>query len=194
MSVDSYGDARDYSPVIKRIFSIDASEARAARIRNLIPRQNIEFVPRRRQDVDFIFLLANPNEGRQIKPTLAFHFADDVPVYAMPSIYDGGSNSTANRDLNNVIFNDAPWILENEDPLKADVSATWSAASGPIQRLRAMGVDAYRLYLRMELMRDFPYTRLSGATGELHYESDGSIHRTLQNAVFVNGIASPLTD
>ena len=194
VSVDSFGDARDYSPVIKRIFSIDASEARAAQVRNLVPRENVQFVPRRRQDVDFIFLLANPNEGRQIKPTLAFHFADDVPVYAMPSIYDGGTNATANRDLNTIVFNDAPWVLENNDPLKASVTSTWAAATGPIQRLRAMGVDAYRLYLRMELMRDYPYTRLSGATGMLHYQADGSIHRQLRNAVIVNGIASPLPE
>tara|TARA_R110001592_G_scaffold160182_2_gene392230 strand:- start:420 stop:2270 length:1851 start_codon:yes stop_codon:yes gene_type:complete len=194
VSVDSFGDARDYSPVIKRVFSIDASEARAAQVRNLVPRENVQFVPRRRQDVDFIFLLANPNEGRQIKPTLAFHFADDVPVYAMPSIYDGGTNTTANRDLNTVVFNDAPWVLENNDPLKESVTSTWAAATGPIQRLRAMGVDAYRLYLRMELMRDYPYTRLSGATGVLHYQADGGIHRQLRNAVIVNGIASPLPE
>lgn len=194
VSVDSFADARDYSSVIKRVFSIDASEARAAQIRNLIPRESVQFVPRRRQDVDFIFLLANPNEGRQIKPTLAFHFADDVPVYAMPSIYDGGTNTAANRDLNNVVFNDAPWVLENSDPLKASVTATWAPATGPIQRLRAMGADAYRLYLRMELMRDYPYTRLSGATGTLHYQADGSIHRTLRNAVIVNGIANPLPE
>lgn len=194
VSVDSFADARDYSSVIKRVFSIDASEARAAQIRNLVPRENVQFVPRRRQDVDFIFLLANPNEGRQIKPTLAFHFADDVPVYAMPSIYDGGTNTAANRDLNNVVFNDAPWVLENSDPLKASVTATWAPATGPIQRLRAMGADAYRLYLRMELMRDYPYTRLSGATGTLHYQADGSIHRTLRNAVIVNGIANPLPE
>jgi outer membrane PBP1 activator LpoA protein len=194
VTVDSFGDARDYSPVIKRVFSIDASEARAAQIRNLVPRESVQFVPRRRQDVDFIFLLANPNEGRQIKPTLAFHFADDVPVYAMPSIYDGGTNTAANRDLNTVVFNDAPWVLENIDPLKADVTATWAAATGPIQRLRAMGVDAYRLYLRMELMRDYPYTRLSGATGELNYQADGSIHRKLRNAVIIDGIASPLPE
>lgn len=194
VSVDSFGDARDYSTVIKRVFSIDASEARAAQVRNLVPRENVQFVPRRRQDVDFIFLLANPNEGRQIKPTLAFHFADDVPVYAMPSIYDGGTNTTANRDLNTVVFNDAPWVLENNDPLKESVTSTWAAATGPIQRLRAMGVDAYRLYLRMELMRDYPYTRLSGATGVLHYQADGGIHRQLRNAVIVNGIASPLPE
>ena len=194
VSVDSFGDARDYSPVIKRVFSIDASEARAAQIRNLVPRENVQFSPRRRQDVDFIFLLANPNEGRQIKPTLAFHFADDVPVYAMPSIYDGGTNAAANRDLNTVVFNDAPWVLEDIDPLKASVTETWAAATGPIQRLRAMGVDAYRLYIRMELMRAFPYTRLSGATGTLHYQADGSIHRQLRNAVIVNGLANPLPD
>ena len=194
VTVDSFGDARDYSPVIKRVFSIDASEARAAQIRNLVPRESVQFVPRRRQDVDFIFLLANPNEGRQIKPTLAFHFADDVPVYAMPSIYDGGTNTAANRDLNTVVFNDAPWVLENIDPLKADVTATWAAATGPIQRLRAMGVDAYRLYLRMELMRDYPYTRLSGATGTLRYRADGGIHRQLRNAVIIDGIASPLPE
>lgn len=194
VSVDSFGDARDYSPVIKRIFNIDASEARAAQIRNLVPRENVQFVPRRRQDVDFIFLLANPNEGRQIKPTLAFHFADDVPVYAMPSIYDGGTNTVANRDLNTVVFNDAPWVLENLDPLKASVTATWAPATGPIQRLRAMGVDAYRLYLRMELMREYPYTHLNGATGLLHYQVDGSIHRQLSNAVIVDGIANLLPE
>lgn len=193
VSIDSYAAARDYSAVIKRLFSIDASEARAARVRSLIPRQNVQFTPRRRQDVDFVFVLANPNEGRQIKPTLAFHFADDVPVYAMPSIYDGGSNTAANRDLNTIIFNDAPWLLEDTDPLKPSVTDTWAAASGPIQRLRAMGVDAYRLYLRMELMRAYPYTRINGATGELRYQANGSsIHRRLRNAVIVDGIAKPL--
>src|SRR5690606_10159202 len=111
-----------------------------------------------------------------------------------PSIYDGGTNPAANRDLNNIIFNDAPWVLDGTDPLKPAVVQTWSAASGPIQRLRAMGVDAYRLYLRMEQMRAYPYTRVSGATGLLSYREDGSIHRQLRNAVIVNGIANLLSD
>lgn len=194
VSVDNFTEARDYSPVIKRIFSIDASEARAEQIRSLIPRTNIEFVPRRRQDVDFVFLLANPAEGRQIKPTLSIHFAGDVPVYAMPSVYDGGSNPTANQDLNGIIFNDAPWILDNEAPLKRDADNTWATASGPVQRLRAMGVDAYRLYLRMEQMRAYPYTRLEGATGTLSIKPDGGIHRALRNAVVLNGEASVLSE
>ncbi len=192
VSVDTFGGENEYSPIIKRLFSIDASEARAASIRNLIPRSTVQFVPRRRQDVDFIFLLANPAEGRQIKPTLSFHFAGDVPVYAMPSIYDGGGTPAANRDLNGIVFNDAPWILEDKDPLKQSALATWTAASGPIQRLRAMGVDSFRLYLRLEQLRQFPYTRISGATGLLTMKPDGGIRRELSNAVIVNGAASVL--
>ncbi|MDO9319981.1 MAG: penicillin-binding protein activator [Gammaproteobacteria bacterium] len=192
VSVDTFGGENEYSPMIKRLFNIDASEARAASIRNLIPRSTVQFVPRRRQDVDFIFLLANPTEGRQIKPTLSFHFAGDVPVYAMPSIYDGGSSPIANRDLNGIVFNDAPWILEDSDPLKQSALATWTAASGPIQRLRAMGVDSFRLHLRLEQLRQFPYTRISGATGQLTIKPDGGIRRELSNAVIVNGAASVL--
>ncbi len=192
VSVDTFGGENEYSPIIKRLFNIDASEARAASIRNLIPRSTVQFAPRRRQDVDFIFLLANPAEGRQIKPTLSFHFAGDVPVYAMPSIYDGGGSPAANRDLNGVIFSDAPWILGDSDPLKQSAQATWTAASGPIQRLRAMGVDSFRLYLRLEQLRQFPYTRISGATGLLTMKPDGGIRRELSNAVIVNGAASVL--
>ncbi len=194
VSIDNFTEARDYSPVVKRIFSIDASEARAEQIRSLIPRTNIEFVPRRRQDVDFVFLLANPAEGRQIMPTLSINYAGDVPVYAMPSIYDGGSNAAANQDLNGIIFNDAPWILEQSDPLKSAADSTWTSASGPVQRLRAMGVDAYRLHLRMLQMHAYPYTRLEGATGTLSMQSDGSVRRELRNAVVINGAASLLNE
>lgn len=194
VSIDNFTEARDYSPVVKRIFSIDASEARAEQIRSLIPRSIIEFVPRRRQDVDFIFLLANPAEGRQIMPTLSINYAGDVPVYAMPSIYDGGSNAAANQDLNGIIFNDAPWILEQSDSLKSAADSTWASASGPVQRLRAMGVDAYRLHLRMPQMHAFPGTRIEGATGTLSMQADGSVRRELRNAVVINGAASLLNE
>lgn len=191
LSVDTFSGA-DYSPTIKHMLAIDQSETRAARIRNLIPRNNIQFTPRRREDVDFIFLLANPVEGRQIKPTLSFHFAGDLPVYAMPAIHDAGANPVANRDLNGVIFSDAPWILNDTDPLKAIATDTWASASGPVKRLRAMGVDSYRLLLRLEQMRRFPYTRVQGATGLLSLNEDGGIQRELENAVITDGIASVL--
>ena len=98
--------------------AIDSSELRRDRIVQLLPRTSVEFIPRRRGDIDFIFLIANPREGRQIKPTLAFYFAGDIPVYALPSIYDGQDNQSANQDLNGIVFTDAPLDLSQLRPLK----------------------------------------------------------------------------
>jgi uncharacterized protein len=183
----SFGSVATYSDIIRRMMSIDQSEARAASLRNVLPRSNIQFTPRRRQDIDFVFILANPAEGRQLKPTMAFHFAGDVPVYAMPTIYDGGASATGNRDLNGIYFLDAPWILTNTDPLKSQTYNVWSDASGPVQRLRAMGIDSFRLHTRVAQLANFPGVKVTGATGTLSMRSDGTITRELTGAQFVNG-------
>jgi outer membrane PBP1 activator LpoA protein len=188
----SYGSSSSYSELIRRMFSIDDSEARAARLRDLLPRNNINFVPRRRQDIDFLFLIATPGDGRQLRPTLGFHYAGDVPVYALPSIYDGGLSPAANRDLDGVIFSDAPWILRGDDPLRLSLASAWSPASGAVERLRAMGVDSYRLIYRLSQLANFPEARFHGATGLLSLASDGSIRRELPAARIVDGSAQPI--
>ena len=39
----------------------------------------VEFSPRRRQDIDSVFLLSGqPAEARSIKPLIAFHYAEDL--------------------------------------------------------------------------------------------------------------------
>lgn len=189
----SFNAAAGYSDIIRQLMSIDTSEARAQRLREVLPRDNIEFIPRRRQDVDFIFMLANPAEGRQIKPTMAFHFVGDVPVYAMPAIYDGRRDAAGNRDLNGITFVDAPWVLGGNDPLRSSTSAVWPQATGPVQRLRAMGIDSFRLYARISQLENFPGIRLQGATGVLSMRDDGSIMRELIGAQFVDGNVLVLT-
>lgn len=181
-----------YSDVIRQMMDVDDSEARAARLRSLVPRSNLVFTPRRRQDVDVMFLLANPSEGRQIKPAMAFHFAGDVAVYAMPAIYDGanydgGTSTNVNRDLNGIVFIDAPWLLTGDDPLRTSVANAFESGAGPVERLRAMGVDSYRLHTRLGQLANFPGVSIQGATGTLTMRSDGSIKRELMPAQFVEG-------
>lgn len=192
VSLASFGPAAGYSDIIRQLMSIDASESRAQRLREVLPRTNIEFTPRRRQDVDYIFMLANPSEGRQLKPTMAFHFVGDVPVYAMPAIYDGRRDTAGNRDLNGITFVDAPWVLGSDDPLRTSTAQVWSQATGPVQRLRAMGIDSFRLYARISQLENFPGIRLQGATGVLSMRDDGSIMRELIGAHFVDGNISIL--
>lgn len=189
----AYTGSGSYSELIRQMMDIDDSEARAAQLRSILPRSNLVFTPRRRQDVGVMFLLANPSEGRQIKPAMAFHFAGDVAVYAMPAIYDGNSSSNANRDLNGVTFIDSPWLLTGDDPLRASVAGVLQNSSGPVERLRAMGVDSYRLHARVAQLANFPGVSMQGATGTLTMREDGSIKRELLAAQFVENAIILLT-
>ena len=189
VSLATYGETNDYSTVIKNLMAIDESEERLENLRSLLPRNNIEFIPRRRQDIDFIFLIANPRQARLIKPTLAFYFAADVPVFALPSVFDGLNGSTDNRDLEGIWFADAPWLLENGS-LRQQIDGQLRAAQGSSQRLRALGVDSFRLYPRLNQMTRIPDFAIAGATGSLTLSESGRIHRSLQFAQFRDGTAT----
>ena len=184
------GDS-DYAEVIKRLMAIDSSEARAEKLLDLLPRLNMEFTPRRRSDIDFIFLVANPRQGRQLKPTLAFYFAGDIPVFSMPSVYDGQENQTGNRDLDGIIFTDAPWVLNPTHQLRDEVNTNLRQAQGPLQRLRAMGIDSFRLYPRLKQFSNNSMSSLRGTTGVLTMSENRRIHRSLTTARFEDGIAVP---
>ena len=179
----------EYADAIKQLLSIDASEERAARLEALLTRNTIEFVPSRRNDIDFIFLMANPRQGRQINPTLAFYFAGDIPVYALSAINDGSNNTLANQDLNGIIFTDSPWVLNQQDPLKVKVSASLRNTQGPLQRLRALGIDSFRIYARLEQLASGELTNFNGVTGALTMNENGTIERVPLTAVFRNGTA-----
>ena len=186
----NYSGDGDYVDVIKRVMTIDSSEARRDRLLDLLPRNTLEFTPRRRRDLDFIFLIANPRQGRQLKPTLAFYFAGDIPVYSMPSIYDGQENESENRDLDGIIFTVAPWVLDSSNPLKSEMSASLRQVQGALQRFRAMGIDCFRLYPRLGQLAAHQIESFQGATGVLTLSPNQQIHRTLEVARFVNGIAT----
>ncbi|MDA1371603.1 MAG: penicillin-binding protein activator [Proteobacteria bacterium] len=188
VSQQTFSSDSDYAEVIKQLMSIDSSEARADRLLDILPRNNMEFTPRRREDIDFIFLIANPRQGRQIKPTLAFYFAENIPVYSLPSIYDGQDNQSENIDLEGIVFTDAPWVLNRSDELRIEIDASLRRAQGPLQRLRAMGIDSFRLYPRLEQLASRGVSALLGTTGRLTMSDGQRIHRTLRVARFENGL------
>ncbi|MEX2469832.1 MAG: penicillin-binding protein activator [Pseudohongiellaceae bacterium] len=194
VSRTSYDGNPDYADVIKRLLAIDSSEARAERLLELLPRSNMSFTPRRRGDIDFIFLIANPRQGRQIKPTLAFYFAEDLPVFSLPSINDGLVNPAENLDLDGIVFTDAPWLLEPDGELKEQVDASLRQAQGSLQRLRAMGVDSFMLYARLGQFKRGEISAIAGATGHLTMSGNQQIHRQLRVARFENGLAQPLAN
>lgn len=179
----------DYSKVIQRGLLIDQSQSRAANVRNILGR-SLEFEPRRRQDVDVIFLTALPNQARQVKPTLKFHQASDIPVFATSHVYTGEQNTKLDSDLNGIRFSTLPWVFDQQSLEKKAIEAF--SKDPAFNRLYAMGVDAFHLYPRLRQLQDIPTARLFGATGNLTLLENGQIEREQMWAQIKAGVATPL--
>ncbi len=180
----------NYSKLVKDAMQIESSLVRNREMQELlgIPLQTS---PRSRSDVDMIFLIADPAQGRQIKPTFAFHYAGNIPVYATSQIYSGQPNPRADRDLNGVRFNTMPWLFDTSSPEKQSV-AQHTKSAAVYGRLHALGADAFRLYARLPQLEQVPDMRIFGATGALHMLEDGRIEREQIWVRFRNGEAQPL--
>lgn len=150
-----------------------------------------EYQPHPGQDMSFVFLVADPNQGRQVKPALNFHYARHLPVYSTSYIYDGKPSPRRNADLDGVRYLDMPWVLYQNSRLHQLAEQTWPNGHGRYARLFAMGVDAYRLQARLYLLRTLPNSELPGVTGTLHLDG-ARLVRDSDWAVFKDGKVEPL--
>ena len=168
------------------LLGVGQSEARARAMRRYV-NQSIEFEPRRRQDIDLVFLVANPGQARQLKPALNFHYASDLPVFATSHIYAGTPAPDRDTDLNGVRFVEMPWLLESGSPLHQEAARAWPDGHGRFEKLFAMGVDAYRLHARLVMLASVPDSFLPGVTGQLSMNEKRVLERRLNWAWFRKG-------
>ncbi|MDO6441260.1 penicillin-binding protein activator [Marinobacter sp. 2_MG-2023] len=175
------------------LLGITVSRDRAIQVERTIG-LNVEFEPRRRQDAEAIVMVAEPAIARQFKPLFAFYFGGDLPVYSPSIVYEGTPDPARDRDLNQVIFTDIPWVLDSENPLREEASKTLPGTQGQLGRLFAMGADAWQLSKRLPLLRQVQTATIDGQTGELTMTSEGSIHRSQLWAQFGSGTPSLLPE
>ena len=171
---------------IANLLQLRQSEARAKRLQKTLGTE-LASQPAHRQDIDFIFLAATPQQAQQIKPTLAFQYAGDLPVYATSHLYTGGQNPAQYQDLEGIRFCETPWLLDADNPLRQQVDQQWPQASGSLGRLYAMGVDAFRLAPRLDQLKALPGSQLEGLSGSLSLTQEQRVERHLPWAEFHNG-------
>jgi len=171
------------------MLSIDQSEARMRALKAQLGR-DLKFEPRRRQDVEFVFMLAFPVEARQIRPQLNFHRAAELPVYATSHVYSGKLDANLDRDMDGILFSDMPWVLGRasaQQELRTEIVRLWPEFAEQFLRLYALGVDAYNLIPRLSQLHAYRYERINGETGSLGMDEAGRIQRQLLWARFTNG-------
>jgi outer membrane PBP1 activator LpoA protein len=185
--------SQDFAFEIENLMALSQSVQRYQRLRANIGGP-LQFDPRRRQDVDIVFLAADAKAGRLIKSQLKFHYSGELPVYSTSFIYsmDGRSDS----DLNGVMFADAPWIISPPAWI-ADypgIYAEYWPTEKRLTRLHAMGYDSYHLVGELFNARENPMQEIVGATGRLFLTMDGRVHRKPAWAQFERGEPTPLPD
>ena len=178
----------DYSVPIRKLFNMDESRFRFNGIKTMLGIK-IQFEPRRRQDIDFVFVAAFPAQARLIAPQLRFHQLGDLPVYATSHIYTGIEDPTRDADMNGITFCDMPWNLldKNLSPVATAIKSEWPERMGGFARLYALGVDAYNIIPYLNWLKSQPAERLSGQTGSLSVDAAHRVRRNLHWGRFVNG-------
>ena len=185
----SYDPAEiDYSQRIKNLLNIDDSIGRNRKLTTIL-RRNIDFQPRRRSDIDFVFVAGHPQQGRLIKPQLNFYNAHKLPVYSTSHIYSGNPDKINDTDLNNVIFNDMPWLLKKEGKI-ANLRQSMMADhdDNGFHRLFALGVDTYQLAINIPVIQVDSGMMIDGVTARLSVDEDQRIVRKLLFARFDEGL------
>jgi hypothetical protein len=180
----------EYSEPVKRLMGIDQSEARRQALEATL-HTRVKFEPRPRADIDAIFLPADPRHGRLIKPQLNYHRASDVPVYATSHIFTGKGDAARDVDLDGIMFGDMPWMLAGDgrvQTLRESLQASWPYAHSPLDRLYALGMDAYAVIPQLNRISAQNAVRYEGVTSGLSVEMDGRLHRQLLWARFKQGV------
>ena len=188
----------DLESLINKLLETDRSRDRVKTVSNMISGK-VEAEPHSRLDIDAIYLIADPVQTRLFKPFVDVSVsptAPKLPVYASSRSHSTRVDSTDVRDLNGLTFTEMPWLLgeQNSVKLRQQYQQIFGEQDETLQRLFAMGYDAYKLLGSLRQQQQLPATVFSGLTGQLRLDNDGSLVRQLSWATYRNNRLRPLQE
>lgn len=132
---------------------------------------------------NMVFLAAEADKARLIHPYLNFA----LPVYATSQVFIGNNDTLLNYDLNDIHFIDMPWLLQPDHPAVMIYPRPVPPLEPDMERLYALGIDAFRLVqivLKNSELADLP---LDGVTGSIHLNANHQFIREGIQAQFKQG-------
>lgn len=172
-----------YSNTLRDSLALDTSNQRSAEVRSLF-QESVETAGRRRRDLDAIFLLTrSANEARALKPLIDYHYAGDLPVYALSTADSGGQDRNRDRDLEGLRLLVMPWRLTTDG-----VPGLKEQTGGSFDALHALGAESYNLARHWWLLESGAGLTYGGLTAELLRDDSGTLKRRLVAAEFDRGV------
>lgn len=193
-----FNNKDELEQLINRLLETDRSKERIKQISNLIP-QKLESDPHSRLDIDAIYLIADPVQTRLFKPFVDVSLSETapkLPIFASSRSHSTSLDSTDLRDLNGLTFTEIPWMLgeKSSAALRQQYQQLFAEQDEALQRLFAMGYDAYQLIGSLRQQQQLPSTVFSGLTGQLRLNNNGSIVRQLSWASYRNNRLRPVQE
>lgn len=179
-----------YVGPVEGLLNITESRARQQRLQKIL-RMRLAFTARRRQDVGFVFLVADAPDARLIKPQLNYDHANTLPVYSTSSVFTGRADPVYDRDLDGIFFGDMPWMLVGNGRmarLRNSLSHAHLYNFSPLARVYAFGADAEGLVGQLDRLSLGGGGRYNGLTGALSVKRNNVIRRQLVWAQFRSGL------
>lgn len=193
-----FNSKEELETLINSLLETDRSRDRVKQISSLLP-QKLEADPHSRLDIDAIYLIADPVQTRLFKPFVdvsVSQTAPRLPVYASSRSHSTSLDSTDQRDLNGLTFTEMPWMLAEQGSveLRQQYQQLFADQDETLQRLFAMGYDAYQLVGSLRQQQQLPATVFPGLTGQLRLTPEGSIVRQLSWASYRNNRLRPVQE
>lgn len=188
----SYNSQEQLQALINKFLEAEASEERAKEINRLIG-QSIKAELHSRQDIDAIYLIADPVQTRFFKPFIDVTVsptARRLPIFTSSRSHSLKVDKTDQRDLAGLTMTEMPWLLPQAaiaPPLRQEFDSLFAEQDEQLQRLFAMGHDALMLVGHLKQQQQFPAMAYHGLTGSLRLADGHSVQRQLTLAQYRQG-------
>jgi hypothetical protein len=164
---------------------------------NLSPAALVQLIDRvHAGNPGLIFAALDAIQARQLREALG----QDIAIYGTsqlnPYTVAGWAAAVRQPAMNGVRFIDLPWMVQPDDPAVARYAqGAGTARGGDLERLYALGIDAYRVARQVAQQQDA--FDIDGVTGRLKIRFGAGagaprFERIESQAVFQDGAAAPL--
>lgn len=173
-----FGDKRQLQKDINEVFGLQESKQRIAQMQSLM-RIKLETQPRSRRDVDAVYIVARSTELTLIKPFIEVAINPDAKAPQIFSSSRSNSGGATYEDLTGIIYSDIPLLIDQDPSVTAEMNELWSEQSNMEKRLKALGMDAYKLIGELPQMKVVPGYSVGGQTGILSIDNNCVVQREL---------------
>ncbi len=174
---------------VKNLLDVNFSEARVKEMTRLFGTE-LETENRSRNDIDAIYVIANSQQTRLIKPffdTNVSVFNKLLPIYASSRSYLIGETTSQKRDLNGLTFTEMPWLVKDTNQQATKVYQQVSESHTQLKKLFAFGYDAKHLIPLLKQLQILSGLEVAGLTGKLSLDKQNTIKRYLDWSRYQRG-------